>query len=418
MLKTGSSTVLPPSKKLKRINDLRRKCPYVIKAALSEILQDVEAFGVPEAKSSKDMRKATYEDLSQWDHYGPLFQPTQMVTKTGTLLSLVIVNMLSLLYASCKMGGHFYECMMSALEAHGPTDEDHSFKLLLYSDECLPANPLAGSSNKKIWVCYASFANFGGQLLSREDSWLPLLILRSSYVEKLNGKMSQVIKHILHSIFHSSVASPQFLGLLLERPNGSKFRVHFRMGHFIQDGASQRECFGIKGDGGSKFCLMCSNQICISMGGKCSDDDNAVCKATCKADLVLSTNEEVLASFDRLKEKWPTISAKEFQQWEQATGWTFTNEGIMACDKVREYLLPVSMFMHDWMHAMCSSGCMNIALYLVLETLAKYGLGAWKAMQPYLNCWVLPKVFASINLEAIFSPSRVESHRKSKKIKA
>lgn len=413
---SSESSLLPPSKKVKRLNDLRRRVPFVTKAALSEILKDVEEHGLPGAKSAKDMRKGAYKDLEQWSAYGAMFQSIGMADNEGLTMQVVIVNFLTLLFAACKVGGHFYECMMSALEVHGPTSIDNPFKLVLYSDECYPGNPLAAQASKKVWVTYASFANFGNQLLSMEDSWLPIFVQRTTFVQKLAGQMSQVIKHLLLSIFHGQLASPQSLGVLLEKPDGSKFRVYFDLGFFVQDGASQRECFSIKGDSGSKFCLKCSNQICILMPGE-EDEENAVCKATKKADLVLASNQEVFASFDRLAARQSTCSSKDFKAWEQASGWTYTEHGIMACQPLRAYFLPVTMFMHDWMHAMCSSGAMNTAVYLILEAFQKHGLALWKSMHTFLKEWHLPRAFASCKLPDLFSPTRVESHRKAYKLK-
>lgn len=188
------------------------------------------------------------------------------------------------------------------------------------------------------------------------------------------------------------------------------------MGLFVQDGASQKACFSLKGDAGSKFCLKCSNQICILMPGE-DDQDNAVCKVTCESDLMLSTNQEVLDSFDRLQARKGACSAKEFNMWEQASGWTFTQHGLLACHELREHIRPASQFMHDWMHATCSNGCLNICLCLIFDALSAHGLMVWKTFPAFLNLWPLPKSLASYKLTDLFKASRVESSRKAKKLK-
>ena len=150
---------------------------------------------------------------------------------------------------------------------------------------------------------------------------------------------------------------------------------------------------------------------------KKTDQENAVCKATSKADSVLSTKEEALASFDRLHARKSTCSTKQFQMWEQATGWTYTPHGILACQELREHVQPISQSMHDWMHAMCSNGVVNICMYLILDELHGKGLDTWKSFPQYLKLWSLPKTFATYNLLDIFKPSRVESYKKFKRIK-
>ena len=126
------------------------------------------------------------------------------------------------------------------------------------------------------------------------------------------------------------------------------------------------------------------------------DEDNAVCKATCKADLVLATNQEMLYSFDRLHARKGACSAKTFQIWEQATGWTYT--------ELR-------------MRAMCSGGVVNICLYIILEAFHGHGFDTWRNFPTYLILWSLPKSFASCNVVGIFKPSRVETYKKAKKSK-
>lgn len=102
----GSSTGAPLGKKLRK-SALRRKCPFVTKSCLSEILQDVEEHGIPEAKDAKNMRKAAYQDLDQWQKYCPLFQTCDMVTSGGETMQVVICNFWTLLHAACQVGGHF-----------------------------------------------------------------------------------------------------------------------------------------------------------------------------------------------------------------------------------------------------------------------------------------------------------------------
>ena len=43
--------------------------------------------------------------------------------------------------------------------------------------------------------------------------------------------------------------------------------LFYRLGIIVQDGASQRITFGLKGDSGSKYCLKCANQIAFMCGG-------------------------------------------------------------------------------------------------------------------------------------------------------
>ena len=66
--------------------------------------------------------------------------------------------------------------------------------------------------------------------------------------------MGQIMRAIMESIFCSAVASPM-VGVLLHGLHNEQMRIHFQMGFFVQDGASQKITFGLKGDSGSNYCL-------------------------------------------------------------------------------------------------------------------------------------------------------------------
>ena len=182
----------------------------------------------------------------------------------------------------------------------------------------------------------------------------------------------------------------------------------------VQDGASQKICYSIKGDSGSKFCLKCMNQTCIALPGQ-ADEGHAICKAIKKSDLKLSTDQEVLDSWDRLARKYLTETSKNFKFWEQATGWTFSPHSLMHCKELRPMFKPISSYMHDWMHGLLSGGVANAVAYLVMEDLHKCGL-TWQNMERYSKLWTVPANYKSCKVHEIFG--KPDSHRKVQKIKA
>ena len=89
--------------------------------------------------------------------------------------------------------------------------------------------------------------------------------------------MGQVMKAIMEMIF-LSMETPPNIGLELQGPAGQRFRVHYQLGFFVQDGASQKITFGLKGDAGSNYCLKCCNQI-VFLTEEDGDPDHAVLRA-------------------------------------------------------------------------------------------------------------------------------------------
>ena len=393
--------------KWRRLNTLRRSVPHCTKSALHAILTDVAEHGIPEHHAPKQMRQAAETDLLQWDAYGPLFLSLSMQTVKGKAVTVEAVNFFSFLHAAYKAGGCFSEWVDRGLAAHACSFSS-PWQLLLYTDECHPGNALNHKGDKKIQMIYASFLEMGQNALSHADGWLPIFACRSNVVNTFDGNMSQIFREILKSIFCSTHGSPD-AGVLLHSGTGrDAVRLHWTLGALVQDGAAQRAVWGVKGDSGSKYCLKCGSVWSTS-----------VCEVTNKSMLFLSTDNDVLQSFDRLRAKKDELSADDFKLWQQATGWTWSDNHVLNCDELRPWLRPVSQFCHDYMHGMASGGCLNVAIFLLLEDLTTAGLRPWTSLQSYMSLWVLPGHLKGVcNMPSFFVDKRVKSHREAQKFKA
>lgn len=94
-----------------------------------------------------------------------------------------------------------------------------------------------------MWACYCSFKEFQNEGLSKEDSWLLLMVARTSLVQQIASSMSQLVKLILLDIFHSPKGSPCDLGIALQGPSvADNCRLYFHFSILVQDGASQKIC--------------------------------------------------------------------------------------------------------------------------------------------------------------------------------
>ena len=381
--------------------------PHCTKSSLRAILKDVAEHGIPELHAPKQMRQAAETDLSQWNAYGPLFHSLSMTNVKGKEVPVEAVNFFSFLHAAYKAGGCFSEWVDKGQAKH-PCSFSSPWNLLLYTDECHPGNALNHKGDKKIQMVYASFLEMGQDALSHADGWLPIFACRSNVVNTFDGNMSQVFREILKSIFCSTHASPDG-GVLLQCSDGrNDIRLHWTLGALVQDGAAHRAVWGIKGDSGNKYCLKC--------GSVWSTPVNEV---TNKSMLFLSSDMDVLRSFDRLKAKKAELSSDDFKLWQQATGWTWSDHHVLNCDELRPWLRPVTQFCHDYMHGMASGGCLNVAIYLLLEDLTAAGLRPWSSLHSYMSLWVLPGHLKSVcNMPSFFVEKRVKSHREAEKFKA
>ena len=421
----NASTVLPHllqraamaerATKLQKLNLLRRSVPNCSKSSLEEIVKHIAEYGIPEMSGRKQMTEAAQKDLAKYDAYGPLLYTKEFKQSDGNVVTIPLVNFHTLLSACYGTHGSFYKCLATAIASLG-NGPDAQFDLILYSDECLPANAL-GRASKKVWVVYCSIKQLGRAALSHTQNWLVLAIVRTTIVSNLEGGMSQVMRAVMEQIFCSEKASP-LVGVLLHGPENQVCRLYYKMGFFVQDGASQKITFGLKGDSGSNYCLKCCNQIVFLHEGQ-QDAEKAVLRTITKADLVLSTDDEALASWDRMAARKNVCSQKDFHNWEQCTGWTFSEQALLSSPTLRPWLKPCTQYVHDFMHGMVSNGCLNIGLYLVLEHLQSHGLPAWNQMAAYCNLWSLPSALSKVGaLSALFTPSKIDSHKSAGKVKA
>ena len=415
---TSKEESLTRATKLQKLNHLRRSVPDCSKSSLESILQHVSEYGVPELTNRKQMTEAATRHLAQFSAYGPLLVDLPFTKRDGKVIELTMVNFQSLLDAACRVGGSFYQCLSAAM-ATNPCTPSNNWNILLYSDECLPANAL-GRAAKKVWTVYASIKELGRPALSHTQHWLPLCILRTSIASSLDGHMGQVMKVIMEQIFLSTSASP-LVGVVVHGPDDKPLRLYYKLGFIVQDGASQKITFGLKGDSGSNYCIKCSNQISFlppDESGTGANTEHAVLRSISKKQLVLSSDEEAIASWDRLAARKLHCSPHEFELWEQATGWTFSAHGILSSIPLRPWLKPVTQFHHDFMHGMASNGCMNTMMFCVLEHLKQMSLPAWDDMQEYCALWTLPNAFQkTCSLASLFTSSKVKSYREASKVK-
>lgn len=130
---------------------------------------------------------------------------------------------------------------------------------IIYCDEVVPGNVL-GRAERKVWCIYATLAQFQDHL-AQEDSWLTISVERSTFVTTLDGGIAQMMSHVLHSIFCSTIVDPR-LGFRLKGPNGDPsgditMYLDFQM--VLADGAAQKLVWSSKGDAGTKYCILCAN---------------------------------------------------------------------------------------------------------------------------------------------------------------
>ena len=335
------------------------------------------------------------------------------MTLEGEPVELVFANIFSYLAGAYAAGGCFAD-YLEQVHAANPSSCNNPWSCILYADELHPGNQLAGNA-RKTWSIYFSFAQFG-PMLSNSESWFTLLLKRSEQVSDLAASIGQCFRLILEHMFENKHAHPH-AGVLLQR--GSKrLKLHWTLCFFLQDGSAQKFTYSNKQDGGSRVCMACKNLFVIAKKDE-EQGDKTLAKFTKLKQLDIATDQQILSSWTRMQERSRSCNKTEFKQWSQASGIDFSQHALLLSSKLRaqKLLKPISQYMHDYMHGLCSNGVMNWIIFLLIQALAANGLAnIWTLLHGFVQLWTQPAVH-KCNVQRLFQAKAVEGHKKAGKFK-
>lgn len=402
-------------RQLVRLERLRRGVPFVSKTALAAILEDCHESGVPEVRNTKAMMQAEEAVLESFNAYGPLIYSRNAVKTDGTCEPILLVNLLSYLQGLFQQGGSYKELLLKTFREK-PSTPEKPWRLALYADELTPDNPVGHIQRRKSWAIYTSFLDFGPAALQNENAWLVNNLARTSTVSGMSAGISQLIALSLEDTFLNQFQVHK-AGLFLTNGEES-IRIFMDLSMFLQDGCAHKYVFGVKGDSGFKFCMLCKNHdLRITEPHDSDSDEDVVFTYTKHSDMSLCTDGEIMESVQRLASRKESCSSRDFKRWEKATGFNHEPHGLLLNERLTKagLLKPASQFCHDWMHGMASNGCLVKAIFALCTSLCAAGLDAWKLLHQFVAMWVLPASAKMNKLAELFSPAKVIGYKRKKK---
>ena len=185
--------------KLRKLNDFRRRLPHVSVSALTSVLNAVEAEGVPEHHSRSHFREARDNICAEPTPFGPILQDIDVINKSDERVKLPIAHPFAMLWMAVTLSGAFAMFLQSRLDVH-PSSPDEPWRLVLYSDEVTPGNPLS-INTRRFQKLYYPFLEFAPAALSKEESWFCLITEFSTFINDLAAGMSQVFAKAVHEFF-------------------------------------------------------------------------------------------------------------------------------------------------------------------------------------------------------------------------
>ena len=383
-------------------------------SAMSALLQDVKAQGLPEMIGRKDIKASRAEAIQEaGGPFGPLVQSVEVIGKSGKPMAVDIISPLAFLAHAFGQPGGFHDFMATRLQ-ECPCSLESQWDFLLYSDEVTPGNPL-GEARRKLWVMYWSFKQVGPIGLQKEQCWFPILCVRTAVVSQIDDGMSQLTAAILKHIFVTSPCQVQN-GFFLKCSNGQPHFFAFKMGNILQDGAAHKLMYGCKGDAGTRFCFICLNLVAEKASLVQDGESLLVCKLHQTSSLRMANDADVYSTIDRLVAKKDELSAADYKVWQQACGFGFSKYGLLFDPLVRPVLKPVTSFTHDWMHCLLSNGVFATCMFSWLGAIEKH-MPIYKALSEYLPLWNHPQHHAC-KLDQLFTDKKKKNNKDSSTFKS
>ena len=150
---------MEPARKAARPSCLQSKLPFISYNALEAMLKLAREEELPTATSARSLRRSRNQDVNVVTPYGKLHQEVD-VGRT----KVEVQHPMAMLYHMCRVSKGVSELMKPL-----PNSPASPLRIIIYADEVLPGNPLAVTTERKLWVFYWSVLEFGASVLSHED---------------------------------------------------------------------------------------------------------------------------------------------------------------------------------------------------------------------------------------------------------
>ena len=236
------------------------------------------------------------------------------------------------------------------------------WNIILYTDEVTPGNPLATANQRRFHAVYWSLAELGTDALSHEESWFVLMTEFSPTVNCVKGGLSAVFAALIKTFFKEG-ADMRRGGISIELGEDDVRKLFALTSIVLQDGGPHKYVWGARGDGASKFCMLCKNLFTKDSEMVDEDGTNLLrCDVIKVAGLVPSSSRELRLNMRYLEQESITLSPDEFTKLQQALGLTYYPHGVLVDRELDDLLEPTEAYCHDWMHCLFVDGVVNLVI--------------------------------------------------------
>ena len=407
MKRSQSESSASAQSKAQKVMLAKRTLPHCSQSAFTAMINmaksaDLSSF----PRNRRDYRKMRAHQLSGTP-FGPMIVSRTLIAKPPHAnKELKVVNPAAYLYTAHNSQGAFFDFWKSRLQAT-PCSVEKPWRLCLYSDEVVPGNQLGIFHSRKVWVIYFSFLELHPHL-GNENAWCPLIAEPTNGLKNIHSGISQVFATVIKLFFCEDFDFRSGIWL----PAGGGVRFFAKLSMFLQDGAAHKSVWGCKGDSGTKLCMMCTNLVTEASGLVDEDgEDILVCSLIHEDQLNFASDDDVRASLARLANHKLTSSSGDFKLWEQAIGFTINEHGVLHDESLKDIVMPVSQYCHDWMHGIFATGVFNIVVFLCFMEAKEVCPNVWEVLRDVTLKYTWPKAIKfDPNKNDHLSKTRIKAH--------
>ena len=339
------------------------------KRATTEILKKLSQAGmlngiVIDETNERSLKRKLTEAASGHSNvntpYGPIVQFMELGIPGCEHLEFV--NPFAFLYYLSAISAGFAEMMKSICVPGRP------LRIIIYADGLEPGNPFRHDLARHLMSIYWCIADWPQYVLQRSFAWPVFSIIRTKFLNQLEGGLGRLMSMILRIFFKSKDHSFS-TGVHINCPTGDYVITAIFAG-FLADLVGHKEITEWKGHSGLMCCLTCSNVRNMLWGTPHGLQVNTNCHKRKK--FIIRENDDVFKIVDDLHRDFMRLGKKTtaFKNKERDEGFTYTPGGLLLDKEIRDVYKPVDHCIRDWQHIVCQDGVANTHVYNLFE----YGL--------------------------------------------
>ena len=124
-----------------------------------------------------------------------------------------------------------------------------------------------------------------------------------------------------------------------------------------------------------------------------------------------ATDHDISGTIKRLALKQKELNKQDFAMWQQAVGFNWNPCDLLNRPDLQQDILPISQFLHDYMHCFLVTGIFQATLWLSLTSLEVAFGSIYPMIEECLAKWILP-VSKRTPLSQLFNKKRYTANKK------